>query len=69
MKILELPVPLRINCECGCSFEFDTDDLLVNSMFIDKLEVKNIKIFCPFCQKVHLLKRININHGEQDNEC
>ena len=66
MKILELPVPLIINCECGCSFQFDMDDLNIREMYTDQFDVKWITVNCPFCHKAHILKRINNSKGDEN---
>ena len=59
MIIINLPVPLRINCECGCDFIFDMDDLEISEMFVDFQSTKWIKVTCPFCKKTHTLKKMS----------
>ena len=59
MNIIKLPVPLKVNCECGCDFVFDIDDLEVKTIFVRNHEYKWINVTCPFCQKVHTLKKID----------
>lgn len=51
MKILKLPIDTKIRCECGCEFEFDTDDVIVNSYYSDCNERKQYYVNCPFCKE------------------
>lgn len=66
MIIINLPVPLRINCECGCDFIFDMEDLNVREMYVDNYTVKWITVDCPFCHKTHTLKKIDSMKGDEN---
>lgn len=58
MKILELPVETTIHCKCGCKFEFDTDDVEIDTIYADCIMLKHILIECPFCEQKMIIHKV-----------
>ena len=56
MKVLKLPIDMKINCECGCDFEFDTDDIeQVGYTLMNGTTYSRVVVDCPFCKCRHIL--------------
>lgn len=61
MKILKLPFDMKIICECGCEFEFDYEDVCIDTYNNVKVggDVHNIhrtSVMCHICHRYHDLK-------------
>lgn len=56
MKILKMPVETTIKCGCGCMFEFDCEDLIINTIIsLNGPEMIHVAVKCPFCGINHVL--------------
>lgn len=59
MKIVKLPIGIdtRFECECGCEFEWDVDDLQIETIYSHDNMRNYYSVRCPFCKTSYIVHK------------